>query len=56
MRKQLRKLALSRETLRHLEEGGLRVAGASHTCTACNTCQISCVTSCPTLNCTDIDC
>lgn len=56
MRKELRKLSLSRETLRILQDGTLQVAGGSHTCTLCNTCQISCVGSCPTVNCTDIDC
>lgn len=53
MKKTARKLNLSRETLRHLEEGTLpRVAGAAVTQVDCTRANASCVSTAPTCFCT----
>ncbi len=52
MKKTARKLNLSRETLRHLEEGTLpRVAGAAVTQVDCTRVNGSCISTAPTCFC-----
>jgi anaerobic ribonucleoside-triphosphate reductase len=54
-RKEIRKLSLSRETLRKLEDDNLHNAlgGITGTkpCSVCNTCQEACTDTCPIAGC-----